>query len=360
MSESMKALVMRGHGDLSQLALVSVPKPRIRGPGEVLVRLSSAALNHLDLWTLRGLPGLSLTFPHVLGADGAGVVEAVGDGVRSVRPGDKVMINPGIACYACEYCDQGEHSLCLEYRLLGEHLPGTLAEYIVIPQQNLAVIPTPPEPHPPITWREAAAFSLVTLTAWRMLMTRARLRPGEVVLIWGIGGGVSSAALKIAKLAGAFVIVTSSSDDKLATALSLGADVALNHREVDVAKEVRALTGKRGADVVVENVGEATWEQSLRALAKQGRLVTCGATSGSQVVTDVRRMFWNQFTLMGSTMGNLAEYREIVRLLGQGHLRPLVDSAFVLDRAAEGFERLQRGSQMGKIVIDLFPDGEAD
>ncbi|GBD31712.1 MAG: alcohol dehydrogenase [Gemmatimonadales bacterium] len=360
MRDSMKALVMRGHGDLSQLAVDSVPKPEIRAPRDVLIRLSAAALNHLDLWTLRGLPGLSLEFPHVLGADGAGVVEAVGDGVRSVRPGDKVMINPGIACYACEYCDQGEHSLCLEYRLLGEHLPGTLAEYIVVPEQNVAVIPVPPDPHPPITWREAAAFSLVTLTAWRMLMSRARLRPGEVVLIWGIGGGVSSAALKIAKLAGAFVIVTSSSDDKLATALSLGADVALNHREVDVAKEVRALTGKRGADVVVENVGEATWEQSLRALAKQGRLVTCGATTGPKVVTDVRRMFWNQYTLMGSTMGNLAEYREIVRLLGQGHLRPLVDSAFPLERAVEAFERLERGSQMGKIVIDLVPAGRPD
>jgi NADPH:quinone reductase-like Zn-dependent oxidoreductase len=356
----MKAVVIRGHGDLSQLAVDWVSRPGIGGPRDVLIRLKAAALNHLDLWTLGGLPGLSLAFPHVLGADGAGVVEAVGDGVRSVRPGDKVMINPGIACYACEYCDQGEHSLCLEYRLLGEHLPGTLAEYIVVPEQNVAVIPVPPEPHPPVTWREAAAFSLVTLTAWRMLMTRARLRPGEVVLIWGIGGGVSSAALKIAKLAGAFVIVTSSSDDKLATALSLGADVALNHKEADVAKEVRALTGKRGADVVVENVGEATWEQSLRALAKGGRLVTCGATTGPRVVTDVRRMFWNQYTLMGSTMGNLAEYREIVRLLGHGQLRPLVDSAFPLDRAGEAFERLQRGSQMGKIVIDLWPTDEPD
>lgn len=353
MASSMKALVMRSHGDLSQLAVSEVPTPQITGPRQVLIRLKAAALNHLDLWTLRGLPGLSLKFPHVLGADGAGVVEAVGESVRSVRVGERVMINPGIACYACEYCDQGEHPLCLEYRLLGEHLPGTLAEYLVVPEQNVAIIPTPPEPHPPVTWREAAAFSLVTLTAWRMLITRAQVRPGEVVLIWGIGGGVSSAALKIAKLLGAFVIVTSSSPEKLATALSLGADVALNHREVDVAQEVRALTGKRGADVVVENVGEATWEQSLRALAKRGRLVTCGATTGPKVVTDVRRMFWNQHTLLGSTMGNLSEYRAIVRLLGQGHLRPLVDSAFTLDRAIQAFERLQNASQMGKIVIEL-------
>jgi NADPH:quinone reductase-like Zn-dependent oxidoreductase len=237
--------------------------------------------------------------------------------------------------------------------LLGEHLPGTAAQYLVVPEQNVLPIPTPPAPHPPITWREAAAFSLVTLTAWRMLITRAALRPGEVVLIWGVGGGVSGTALKIAKLMGAFVIVTSSSDAKLEAARGLGADVTLNHTRVDVAKEVRALTAKRGADVVVENVGEATWEQSLRALAKQGRLVTCGATTGPRVVTDVRRMFWHQHTIMGSTMGSLQEYREIVRLLGQGHLRPTVDSAFSLADGVKAMERLERGEQMGKIVLDL-------
>lgn len=351
----MRALVMRGHGDLSQLALADVPAPAIAHPRQVLLRLRAAALNHLDLWTLHGLPGLSVQFPHVLGGDGAGVVEAAGAEVTGVRPGDKVMINPGIACYGCEYCDAGEHPLCPEYRLLGEHLPGTLAEFIVLPEQNVLPIPHPPAPHPPITWREAAAFSLVTITAWRMLVTRAALRPGEVVLIWGVGGGVSTAALKIAKLMGAFVIVTSSSDAKLEAARGLGADVTLNHARDDVAKEVRALTAKRGADVVVENVGEATWEQSLRALAKQGRLVTCGATTGPKVLTDVRRLFWHQHTLMGSTMGSLAEYREIVRLLGQGHLRPTVDSAFPLADGVKAMERLERGQQMGKIVVEIDP-----
>jgi NADPH:quinone reductase-like Zn-dependent oxidoreductase len=186
-----------------------------------------------------------------------------------------------------------------------------------------------------------------------MLMTRAALRPGEVVLIWGVGGGVSLTALKIAKLVGAFVIVTSSSDAKLEAARGLGADVTLNHARVDVAKEVRALTAKRGADVVVENVGEATWEQSLRALAKRGRLVTCGATTGPRVVTDVRRMFWHQYSILGSTMGSLQEYRRIVGLLGQGHLRPTVDSAFPLVDAVKAVERLQRADQMGKIVVDV-------
>lgn len=349
----MKALILRGHGDLSQLAVAEVPAPALTGPRQVLIRLRAAALNHLDLWTLHGLPGLSLQFPHILGGDGAGEVQQAGADVTSVGPGDKVMINPGVACYRCETCDAGEHSLCPDYQLLGEHLPGTLADYIVVPEQNVLRIPTPPAPHPPITWREAAAFSLVALTAWRMLITRAALKPGEVVLIWGVGGGVSGAALKIAKLTGAFVIVTSSSDAKLEIARALGADATLNHTRVDVAQEVRALTGKRGADVVVENVGEATWEQSLRALAKQGRLVSCGATTGPKVVTDVRRMFWHQHTLMGSTMGNLAEYREIVRLLGQGCLRPTVDAAFSLADSIKAVERLERGEQMGKIVVEM-------
>jgi NADPH:quinone reductase-like Zn-dependent oxidoreductase len=349
----MKALVIRGHGGLDQLAVADVPAPRVIRPRQVRIRIAAAALNHLDLWTLRGLPGLALTFPHILGADGAGVVDAVGDEVTTVRPGDRVMVNPGVACYRCEQCNAGEHALCGEYRLLGEHLPGTLAEYLVVPEQNVAPIPEPPAPHPPLTWREAAAYSLVTLTAWRMLTTRAALKGGEVVLIWGIGGGVATAALKIAKLLGAFVVVTSSSEEKLETARALGADVALAHTKVDVAKEVRALTDKRGADVVVDDVGEATWEQSLRALGKRGRLVSCGATTGPNVRTDVRRMFWHQYTIMGSTMGSLREYREILRLLGQGHLRPTVDSAFSLGEGIKAIERLQQGRQMGKIVVEM-------
>jgi NADPH:quinone reductase-like Zn-dependent oxidoreductase len=322
-------------------------------PGEVLVRLKAAALNHLDLWTLRGLPGLSLTFPHILGGDGAGVVETIGDAVTRVQPGDRVMINPGVSCYQCEFCLAGEHSLCERYGLLGEHVPGTLCELIVLPEQNLERIPTPPAPHTQISWTEAAAYSLVTLTAWRMLVTRAKVRPGETVFIWGVGGGVSSTALAVAKLAGARVVVTSSSDEKLAVARQLGADETINHERQDVVKAVRALTERRGVDVVVENVGEATWDRSLRILGRGGRLVSCGATTGPKVSVDVRRLFWFQWSIMGSTMGSAAEYHQIVRLLGQGQLRPTVDSTYPLDQAADAFRRLEQGQQLGKVVVEI-------
>jgi NADPH:quinone reductase-like Zn-dependent oxidoreductase len=346
----MRAWVIRATGGLDQLQLADVPDPPSRlGPGEVRVALHAAALNHLDLFTVRGLP-LQYAFPHILGADGAGVVDAVGPDVRALRPGDRVMINPGIADGTCEYCRAGEQSLCVNYRMLGEHLPGTLAEYVVVPEPNLALIPTLPTP---LTWAEAAAFSLVTLTAWRMVVTRARVAPGETVLIWGVGGGVSLSALRIAKLKGARVIVTSSDDVKLAEARRLGADVTLNHKTQQVAQQVRALTGQRGAEVVIENVGEATWDQSLRALARGGRLVTCGATTGPKVTIDLRRLFWYQWSILGSTMGNAAEYQEVVRLLGAGELRPLVDRVFPFKEGRGAFERLERGEQLGKIAIQI-------
>lgn len=346
----MRACVLRASGNLDQIAIADVPDPSAPGPGEVRIAVRAAALNHLDLFVIRGLPGVEYRFPHILGADAAGVVDAVGPGVTRLRPGDRVMLNPGISCYACEYCRQGEHSLCIRYRLLGEHLPGTMAERVVVPEPNVAAIPGV---LPPIEWAEAAAFSLVTLTAWRMVVGRARVQAGETVLVWGIGGGVSLAALRIAKLLGARVIVTSSSDAKVQAARTLGADVTLNHRTQKISQEVRALTDKRGVDVVVENVGEATWEESLRCLAKGGRVVTCGATSGPKVVTDVRRLFWNQYTIMGSTMGNAAEYAEVVRQLGQGHLRPIVDRVFPLDQARAAFERLEQGERLGKVVVEV-------
>ena len=346
----MLACGIRATGGLDQIQILDVPAPASPpGPGQARVAIRAAALNHLDLYVVRGLPGGS-SFPHILGADGAGVVQAVGSGVTQVKPGDQVMINPGIADYTCEFCRAGEHSLCVNFRLLGEHLPGTLAAMVDVPARNLALVP---RLDPPVSWPEAAAFSLVTLTAWRMLVTRAAVRDGETVLIWGIGGGVSLAALRIAKLRGARVFVTSSSDAKLAAAATIGADVTLNHRTRQVAQEVRALTGKRGVDVVVDNVGEATWEESLRALAKGGRLVTCGATSGPRAMTDVRRVFWNQYTIMGSTMGNEAEYRAAVEQLAQGRLRPIVDRVYPLSQARAALERLERGEQLGKIVVEL-------
>jgi NADPH:quinone reductase-like Zn-dependent oxidoreductase len=206
---------------------------------------------------------------------------------------------------------------------------------------------------PELSWAEAAAFSLVTLTAWRMLVTRARVKAGETVLVWGIGGGVSLAALRIAKLRGARVVVTSSSDAKLQQARRLGADVTLNYGTQKVAQEVRALTDKRGVDVVVENVGAASWDDSLRCLARGGRLVTCGATTGPQVTLDLRRLFWHHWSILGSTMGNAAEYAAIVRLLGQGQLRPIVDRVYPLPEARSAYERLAKGEQLGKVVVEL-------
>lgn len=335
------------------LQLADLPTPEVSDPNDVRIALHAAALNHLDLFTISGIPGLTVEFPHILGADGAGVVESVGANVTRVEPGDRVLINPGVSCYDCEPCRRGEHSLCVRYSLLGEHLPGTLAEYVIVPEVNVARIPGLPVTMPEISWAEAAGFSLATLTAWRMLMTRARVQAGEVVLIWGIGGGVALASLAVAKLAGAFVIVTSSSDRKLAVAKEMGADAAWNHSVLDVPREVRKLTEKRGADVVVDNVGESTWQMSLKALGKGGRLVTCGGTSGPMVVTDVRRLFWNQCTILGSTMGNAAEFAEIVRLLGEGKLRPHIDWVVPLNDAADAVERLRLGNQMGKVVVEI-------
>lgn len=260
------------------------------------------------------------------------------------------MINPGISDYRCEFCHAGEHSLCVDYRILGEHLPGTAAELVTVPTHNVAHIPSL---LPVVSWAEAAAFSLVTLTAWRMLVTRAQLKDGETVLIWGIGGGVALAALRIAKLIGARAIVTSSDDAKLAAAQQLGADKIFNHRTQQVAQEVRALTNKRGVDVVVDSVGAATWNDSLRCLRRGGRLVTCGATSGPQVGLDARRLFWHHWSILGSTMGNAAEYAEIVRRFGRGELRPMVDRVFPLARARDAYERLQKGEQFGKVVIEI-------
>ncbi|MGH7720924.1 MAG: zinc-binding dehydrogenase [Gemmatimonadaceae bacterium] len=350
----MRAITISAHGGLDRLELRSdLPIPELSATTDVRVRIRAAALNHLDLFVVRGLPGATLVPPWIMGADGAGVIEAVGSDVRDVAPGDRVVINPGISDRTCEYCADGEHSLCIRYRLLGEHLPGTIADYVVVPAANLRVVRSE------LPWAEAAAFTLATLTAWRMVVTRADLREGENVLIWGIGGGVALAALQIAKLQGARVWVTSGSDEKLERARSLGADETLNHSTQDVPREIRARTGKRGVDVVIDNVGQATWQRSLLALGRRGRLVTCGATTGPLVETDVRRMFWNQWSLLGSTMGNDREMDAIVRALCAGALVPPVDSVFEMENARRAFERLEQGEQgeqFGKVVIRVSED----
>jgi NADPH:quinone reductase-like Zn-dependent oxidoreductase len=343
----MRALALDGVGGLDRLAVRELPDPVVSGPGEVRIRVRAAAFNHLDLFVALGLPGLDLAFPHIVGSDAAGVVDAVGTAVRSVAPGDRVMVNPGLSCGSCQACMEGEESLCRSFAILGEHVPGTTAEFIVVPEENVAKVPD----HMP--WDRAAAFSLATLTAWRMLTTRATLRPAESVLIWGIGGGVAQAALQIAKLLGAFAVVTSGSDAKLESARALGADAGVNHATANVVAEVRRLTGGRGADVVVDSVGERTWPDSLRALRRGGRLVVCGATTGPMVGLDLRRLFWHQWTLLGSTMGSRKEYREIVRLAGLGRLWPVVDRVVPMDQAPAALARLAAGEQFGKLVIEV-------
>lgn len=347
----MRAITISAHGGLEQLQFHSdLPTPELTTATDVRVRIRTAALNHLDLFVLEGLPGVTITPRWIVGGDGAGVIDAVGNDVRGVVPGDRVVINPGVSDRTCEYCRDGDQPLCLRYKLLGEHLPGTLADYVVVPAVNVRHIPSS------IPWDVAGAYTLAALTAWRMVVTRAGVREGENVLIWGIGGGVALAAMLIAKRVGARVWVTSGSDAKLERARALGADETLNHSTQDVAGEIRARTGKRGVDVVIDNVGQATWTRSLLTLGKRGRLVTCGGTSGPLVETDVRRMFWNQLTLMGSTMGNDAELDAVVSALRAGTLRVPVDSVFEMRDARQAFERLASGQQFGKVVVRVSDD----
>ena len=344
----MRGLTIDANGGLEQLRLRDdLPVPELSGAGRVRVRLLTAALNHLDLWTLRGLPGAPISPGWVLGADGSGVVDSVSDDVRDVAPGDRVLLNPGMSCRQCEFCQKGEHSRCIRFRLLGEHLPGTLAEYIVVPATNVRRVPAG------VSHEAAAAFPLVHLTAWRMCVTRAQVNAGDEVLIWGIGGGVATAALAICKARGARVWVTSSSEAKLERARALGADEVLLHTGMDVGKAIRARTGKRGVDVVVESVGERTWAQSLGALARGGRLVTCGGTSGPSLAMDVRRLFWNQWSILGSTMGNDAEFDAVVAELAAGRLAPVLDSVHALANGRDAFARLEGGEQFGKVVLRI-------
>jgi NADPH:quinone reductase-like Zn-dependent oxidoreductase len=346
-----RGLTISAHGGLDQIVYrTDLPKPEPKR-GEIRVRVKAAALNHLDLFVLAGLPGVTIVPPWILGADATGVIDAIGDlsGItdNQLKVGDSVIINPGLSDRACEYCRAGEQSLCVKFGILGEHAPGTLAEYIVVPATNARSIPR----DKPV--EQAAAFTLATLTAWRMVVTRARVKKGDNVLIWGIGGGVALAALEIIRNIGAVPWVTSHSDEKLALARGLGATNLINYTTTDVGKEIRARTGKRGVDVVLDTVGEATWQQSLGALGKRGRLVTCGATSGPIVQMDIRRLFWNQWDIMGSTMGNDAEFDAVTREYREGRLTPLVDSVFDITQGRQAFERLQSGQQFGKIVVRI-------
>ena len=340
----MKALAFHAHGGLDKLRYQDVPDPTL-GPGDVLVRVRACALNHLDLFVREGLPGFELPLPFWTGCDIAGDVAEVGAAVRDVAVGDRVAVNPNLHCGHCEFCRKGEQSLCVTYGILGEHVQGGLAEYVRVAGDKLLKLPAQ------VPYEDAAAFILVNMTAWRMLVTQARLRAGEDLLIIGVGGGVSSTAVQIAKLCGARVWVTSSSDEKLDRARALGADECINYAREDWAKVVWEKTGKRGVDVVLENVGAATWKGSIRALAKGGRLVTCGATSGPIGQTDIRLVFWKQISIIGSTMSSNAEFHEVMRELFRGRLRAIVDTVMPLTDGVDAQRRLAEGKQFGKIVL---------
>jgi NADPH:quinone reductase-like Zn-dependent oxidoreductase len=345
----MRALALTQLGGPEHLAVLELPEPAAPTADEVAVHIRCAALNHLDLFLTEGVKGINLSFPHIVGTDGAGVIAAVGPGVSSVRVGDRVALNPGLSCGHCTLCRAGEEPFCRQFHILGEHRPGTAAELIVVPERNVAKIPAG------MPWPVAAAFPLSTLTAWRMLTTRARLEAGETVLIWGAGGGIALAALLISKELGARAIVTGSSEAKLAKARELGADATFDHGSrppEEIARDVRKLTGS-GVDVVVDSVGQQTWEASLRALRPGGRLVTCGATSGPDVALDLRRLFWFQWSLLGSTMGTRKEFAEVMALARAGKLWPVVDSVVPLAEARSAYERMARGEQIGKLVLEV-------
>jgi NADPH:quinone reductase-like Zn-dependent oxidoreductase len=340
----MKAMVIRAHGGPEVLEPAELPDPQ-PGPGELLVRVRACALNHLDLWNRRGLPGRSLPFPHVLGNDVAGEIAALGAGVTGFGAGQRVMLQPGTSCGRCSACLSGEDCACRDYKILGAQLHGGYAEYVRCPASN--AIPLPDG----FPFEEAAAFPLVFLTAWRMLVTRARVGLGEDVLVWAAGSGVGMAALQIAKLHGARVIATAGSADKLARARALGADHVIDHRAQDVVAEVRSLTGKKGVEVVVEHVGEASWEKSILALAPRGRLVTCGATTGPNARTDLRYVFSKQLTLMGTYMGSKAELLQAASHFFARRLKSVVHQVLPLADARRAHEIMEASAHFGKIVL---------
>lgn len=340
----MLAAFIEAHGGPEVLQVGELPAPD-PGPGQVRVRIVVAALNHLDLWVRGGIPGVTLEMPHVPGADGAGIVDAVGEEVAEWKEGDAVYIQPGLFCGRCEFCLQGEESMCIRYRLLGEHASGTLAEYVVVPAENLYRKPRG------LSWSDAAAFPLAYQTAWRMVVTRGGIRPGESVLIHGVGGGVASAALQIARYAGAYVFVTSSSRAKLDRSIDLGADVAIDYTTEDVVDRIRQLTDKRGVDLVVDNVGKDTWRDSLECVRRGGRVVTCGATTGNDAVTPINRVYWKHVSIHGTTMSNRREFEAISRLVIGGRIEPIVDRAFPLEEAPAALARMEQAEQFGKILV---------
>ncbi|HVG39013.1 MAG TPA: zinc-binding dehydrogenase [Pyrinomonadaceae bacterium] len=342
----MKAVVFREHGGPEVLHSAEVPAPSVRAD-EVLVEVRACALNHLDVWVRRGLPGIKIPLPHILGNDVAGVVRETGALVDWVAPGDEVMLQPGVSCGRCEECLRGRDNFCSRYDILGYRRNGGYAELVAAPAVN--VIPKPAN----LSWAEAAALPLVTVTAWHMLVGRAAVQPGETVLVHAAGSGVGSMGIQIANLRGARVIATAGSEEKLERARALGADETINYTREDWPQEVRRLTNRRGADVVFEHTGAATWAGSLAATAAGGRVVTCGATSGFDARTDIRQVFYRHLNILGSFMGSKAELLDAMRFVAAGDLRAVVDRTLPLAEAARAHELIEDRAQFGKIVLTV-------
>jgi NADPH:quinone reductase-like Zn-dependent oxidoreductase len=348
----MKAVIFQEHGGPERLRLEDVKPPNISA-GEVLIRIKACALNHLDIWVRQGIPAYQTPLPHISGCDVAGIVEQIGPAVGGgslrggLTVGDRVFVSPGLSCWRCTHCLSGHDNLCPEFKVLGAHVDGGYAELVAVPGLN--VMPIPGD----LPFEQAAAFPLVSLTAWHMLFTLAGLRPGEDVLVMAAGSGVGSIAVQMARGIGARVITTVGSEDKIAKAKALGADEVINHATEDVVRRVKTLTGGRGVDVVIEHIGPAVWDNCIKSLAKGGRLATCGATTGGEVTLDLRYLFSRQLTLKGSYMGTRAELVRAAALVGQGKVRPVVDRVFPLAEARAAQELMLSRKFFGKIVLAI-------
>jgi len=341
----MKAVRFHQHGGAEVLRYEDVPEPEL-DPGEVLVRVRACALNHLDLWARRGLEHVQIPMPHISGSDVAG--EVVGSAAPDVTVGRRVMLQPGLSCGRCAACLSGKDNECPRYEALGSiNYDGGYAELVKVPAQNLVSIPDE------IDFVHASAFPLTFLTAWHMLMTRAQMKRGDDVLVLAAGSGVGQAAIQIAFLHGARVFATAGTEEKLQRARSLGAFEVIHHHKQDIAEEIKRFTNRRGVDVVIEHVGEATWAKSVRSLARGGRLVTCGATSGSQGGLDLRALFGKRLSILGSYMGTKGELLRAARFFFAGQIKPVIDRTFPLADAAAAQRHLEESGQFGKIVLEV-------
>lgn len=340
----MKAVRVHKHGGVNELILEDITVPAIL-PNEVLIQVKACAINYLDIWVRRGMPGVKIPLPHTPGCDISGVVSEVGSLVKHARKGDHVIVSPGVSCGLCKSCLSGEDNICQSYTIIGYTIPGGYAGYVKVPGVN--IIPKPEN----LDFIQAAALPLVYMTVWHMLVGRAKVQPGETVLVLAAGGGVGTAAVQVAKLLGASVIATAGSDEKLAKIKELGADFLINHSKTDFLGEVKRITDKRGVDVVADTVGSETFEKAFLCLARNGRLVTCGASAGPTVKLDLRYLFAKHLTLCGSYMGSKGELLEVLSFVSSGKLKPVVGEVLPLEKAAAAHELLELRKSFGKIVL---------